>query len=152
MKGMPFGRIWISVSVVLFVLEGLGHWLINGTLQTSELMPWRGQPTGVGWGLFVLVAIIGGFAYSYVFLQGYGGRGVGEGVRFGLWITLLASVTFNLALASVLPLRVIAVVEFIVVDLVSYVVAGVAAGMIAGTPERRVSDASQAAGGRSAAA
>ncbi|MGH9486559.1 MAG: hypothetical protein ACRD04_03085 [Terriglobales bacterium] len=154
MKGMPFGKIWIAVSVILFVLEGLGYWLINGTLQSSELMPWRAAPGAVALALFVLVAIIGGFAYSYVFLQGYRGRGAVEGVRFGLWLTLLASVTFNLALAAMLPLRVVATAEFIIVDLVSFVVAGLAAGAIAGTHTVEVREAAagvQPASGRAAA-
>ncbi|MGH9476295.1 MAG: hypothetical protein ACRD1C_08170 [Terriglobales bacterium] len=146
MKSMPFGKIWIAVSVILFVLEGLGHWLINSTLQTSELMPWLSHPTAVSWCLFVLIAIIAGFAYSYVFLQGYRGRGAGEGVRFGLWITLLASVTFNLALAAMLPVRPVAAIELIIIDLVSYVVAGYVAGAMAGkSAQERVAGAQSAA-------
>ncbi|MGH9413051.1 MAG: hypothetical protein ACRD0Y_04855 [Terriglobales bacterium] len=141
---MPFGKIWIAVAVILFVLEGVGHWLIRGTLATSELMPWRSRPDAVGWGLLVAVSITFGLAYTYVFLQGYRGRGIGEGIRFGLWLTLLLSVTFHVAGMVMLPVRISATVEMIIIDLVCYVVAGIAAAAIAGAGARQPTVASAA--------
>lgn len=145
MKGIPFGKIWIVTAVILFVLEGAGHWLMRGTLATSELMPWRATPNTEAWILFVVIAIVGGLAYTYVFLQGYRGKGIGEGIRFGLWLTLLASVTFNLAAMATLPVRVVPTVEFIIVDLVSFVVAGIAAAALAGTGASKPASASSVA-------
>ncbi|MGH9466450.1 MAG: hypothetical protein ACRD1Y_03755 [Terriglobales bacterium] len=147
MKGKPFGKIWIAVAVILFVLEGVGHWLLRSTLATSAIMPWRTSLHAITWGLFVAVAIVGGLAYTYIFLQGYRGKGIGEGIRFGLWVTLLASVTFNVAAAAMLPVRIVPTVEFIVVDLVSFVVAGIAAAALAGSgaQTRQSSSASMAA-------
>ncbi|MGH9415445.1 MAG: hypothetical protein ACRD01_02350 [Terriglobales bacterium] len=126
------GKIWLATSLILFVLAtGLAP-LLRTTLVNNGDVPWNLQLSAAGWILWVLGAILGGLAFSYIFLQGYRGRGLWEGVRYGLWVTLLVSVVDNLKLAAILPTGRRLPIEFGAVGLLSFVVCGIAAAAIAG--------------------
>lgn len=126
------GKIWLTTSVILFaVATGLAP-LLRSTLINNGDVPWNVGLSPVGWILWVLAAILGGLAFSYIFLQGYRGRGMAEGVRYGLWVTLLVSVVDNLKLVAILPTGRRLPIEFAVVGLVSFVLSGIAAAAIAG--------------------
>lgn len=132
MKTNGFAKIWIAVTVIAFLLESSFGRLFQTSLINNGLVPWRLQPAASGWGVLAVGALVGGFAFAYVFLQGYQHGGWVEGFRFGLWVTLLASVPENLGYAAMLPLGRRIPVEFIGADLVTFVVCGVVAATIAG--------------------
>lgn len=133
MANGKFRNIWLAVTVLSFLIEaGVGE-LMHGALTNNGLVPWRLQPDAQAWFALAVAAIVGGFAFAYVFLQGYKGRGMAEGVRFGIWVTLLASVPENLGYAAMLPEGRRLPLEFIGGDLLTFVVCGAVAALIAGS-------------------
>ncbi|HVA62659.1 MAG TPA: hypothetical protein VNF74_02955 [Terriglobales bacterium] len=136
MKTNSFAKIWIAVTVIAFLLEAA----VGRTMQTSLInnggVPWRLQPEASGWAVLAVASLIFGFAFAYVFLQGYQRGGWVEGIRFGFWVTLLASVPENLGYAAMLPLGRRIPLEFIGGDFVAFVVCGIVAATIASNSAR----------------
>lgn len=87
---------YVMSAIVVFVFVFLYEWLFHGMLmggmyaETAEL--WRSQADMqskfhwmlIGQALFALTV-------SYIFTRGYEGRGLMEGVRFGILITLFTA-------------------------------------------------------------
>lgn len=126
-----FGKIWASTAVLSFLIEGGFGQLRRGLIAHNAIVPWH-APDLHSYLKWIVVAIVGGFAFSHFFLQGYKGQGWMEGVRFGIWITLLVSVTEVLGFWGELSMGRRLPVAFIVSDLVTFMVCGVVAALIAG--------------------
>ena len=133
MRHKNFGRIWLPVFIVTLVLESVGHMLTRSSLQANGLVPWVMQKSPATWAGPLVGALAASLAFTYIFQQGYTGRGIGEGIRFGLWTTLLASVPWVLGLSSSLPIGRRIPCEFILIDLITLVAAGITAAALAGS-------------------
>ncbi len=127
-----FTKIWIVVAIVSAALHMALEMLMRPSFANNQLMPWHVQPNASGYLVLAAATIVLAAAFAYIFLQGYRGGGAAEGVRFGIWATLLASVPANLAYAAVLPEGRRIPVEFIAIDLVTLVACGVVAATLAG--------------------
>src|SRR6185437_9684141 len=90
-KGNKFGRIFLVVFIVGTIIEFCGAMLMRPALEANGGVPWRTDLTALGYVGFLLIGIIYAFSFTFIFLQGYRGHGPVEGVRFGIWATLLAS-------------------------------------------------------------
>jgi len=131
MRGNQFARIWLVTAVLMFAIEGAMGQLMKPSMDNNELVPW--QPVGGhAVALFAAASVLAALAFTSIFLKIYRGGGWAAGARFGLWVTLLASVGNALALAALLPIGRRIPVEMIGADLVTLVVCGAAAGALAG--------------------
>lgn len=124
-------KIWVATAVLSFLIEGGFALLRRGLIAHNAIVPWH-APDLHGFLKLAVVAIVGGLAFSYIFLQGYKGRGWMEGVRFGIWVTLLASVPEVLGFWAQLSMGRRLPLAFIVSDLVTFIICGGVAATIAG--------------------
>ena len=131
-RNQNFTKIWIAVAIVSFVLHFCLELLIRPSFANNQLMPWHVQPNASGLMILIAATIVLAVAFAFIFLQGYRGGGAVEGVRFGIWATLLASVPVNLAFGAVLPEGRRIPAEFILIDLATYIACGVVAATLAG--------------------
>lgn len=135
MKGNKFGRIFLVVFIVGTIMEFCGAMLMRSALEANGGVPWRTDLTALGYVGFLLIGIVYAFSFTFIFLQGYRGHGPVEGVRFGIWATLLASVAPNLSYGLMLPEGRRIPVEFIAVDFITFLVVGAIAAALAGKTE-----------------
>ena len=86
---MNNGRFIITFIVVFIVYMILG-WILNDAILNWEGV--EGMKAEMGAGSYIL-GIIGGlifaFMFCFIFIKGYEGKGIGEGFRYGLYISLL---------------------------------------------------------------
>ncbi len=94
----------LAVFVYLFLAEGIFHTYIMGDFyqQSQDLL--RGE---AGAGDFIIWMILGflilAFGFCYIFTKGYENKGMGEGVRFGLYVGITFSVSASLINYAVFP-------------------------------------------------
>ncbi len=86
---MAFVACYVVGQVIGFLVHGV--WL-NPTYEAlAAIFRPKAEMDSMMWLMFVSSAIAL-FAFCYVFTKGYEGRGVAEGVRYGLWLRLLVGI------------------------------------------------------------
>lgn len=76
-----------------------------------------------------LGCLIQGFGLGLIFTKGYENRGLGEGVRFGLFITFFLAGMYVL-MYGIAPYTVQGVISYIVADGIMYIGAGVVLSLL----------------------
>jgi hypothetical protein len=86
-------KFWIG-CVVVFVAMEVMMFLIHGVILASAYEAtkeiWRPDMQSQMW-IYQVLSVIGAFFLTFVFSKGYEGKGVAEGVRYGLYIGIWMS-------------------------------------------------------------
>jgi hypothetical protein len=126
---------WVITSVVVFIaaqiLEFIIHYLIlGGTYQaTSHLWRPEAEMNQMMWMMW-LTGLIWAFLFVYIFAKGYEGRGIMEGVRFGLLIGLFYSLPMSLGSYVTIPMPFSLALNWFIFGMIEIVVLGVLAALI----------------------
>ena len=88
-----FGLAFLACFVVSQVLGFLIHGVWLAPTYESLASVWRPNAEMESlMGVMPLTAAVLVFAFCYIFTKGYEGKGVMEGVRYGLWVALLCAI------------------------------------------------------------
>ncbi|MFH1017221.1 MAG: hypothetical protein V1798_03440 [Pseudomonadota bacterium] len=85
----------VAVFIVGQFLEYLLHGVFLRSLYESTQSIWRPDMMDKMW-MFRLSGLITSFLLTYIFVKGYEGKGLGEGLRFGMVLGLFVSVPMAL--------------------------------------------------------
>jgi hypothetical protein len=80
--------------------------------------------------LMFAVGVLASFVFTYIFVKGYEGKGLWEGVRFGIVISLFSTVPTGLGAWMIFPVPVPLVVMWIVNGLLLNLVSGIIAAAV----------------------
>jgi hypothetical protein len=89
-------RFWIAV-VVCYVVNQIFGFLIHGVwlqpvyASLADSFRAKAEMDQMFWMMFLTSAALI-YAFCYIFTKGYENKGIGEGVRYGLWIGLLVAI------------------------------------------------------------
>ena len=99
------GLATLAVFVVLSLVDGVFHGLMMADTYQAMQSVWRPDMAGKMWLMNVLTLFFA-FMFVYIFTRGYEGKGLLEGVRYGILISLLTGVTgmFNQYVVYPIPL------------------------------------------------
>src|SRR2546425_10045266 len=127
---------WLLASVAVFVAIGVLEFLIHGVLlsdlyrQTASV--WRPeaemrQMMWIFWGGDLVFAPF----FALIYVKGYekGKPGLGQGVRYGLYVGAMLSVMTGFAWYVILPIPPGLAVYWFLASLVEFTVLGVVAGL-----------------------
>jgi hypothetical protein len=129
---MNWSRFFIAF-VVIYVVGGLLNFLMHGVLlmESYEAIQsvWRPDMDRLMWIQWVTPLFLI-FFFLYIFARGYEGKGIMEGVRFGLIIWAFVSIPMTYGQYMLYPLPYSLVWKWLAADLVSFVVFGILAAAI----------------------
>jgi hypothetical protein len=119
--------------IVLNVLNFLIHSVIlrETYLKLVETGMMRGEDAGTMWIYFVTSLVIA-FFFTLIFSKGYEGKGVGEGVRFGLYAGLLMATPFAYDTYASMPIPYALALQWFLYMTVEYVILGVVVAAVFG--------------------
>jgi len=80
--------------------------------------------------LMFAVGVLASFVFTYIFVKGYEGKGLWEGVRFGIIISLFSTVPTGLGAWMIFPVPVPLVVIWILNGLLLNLVSGIIAAAV----------------------
>jgi hypothetical protein len=123
----------VTVFVVMFVLEFLIHGvLLPGVYRQTPLL-WRtqaemGQMVWIFWFGYLVFAPF----FALIYVKGYekGKPGLGQGLRFGLYMGAMLSVLHSFAWYVILPIPLALAFYWFVAILVEFIAMGLAAGLV----------------------
>ena len=129
---MNWSKFFITF-VVLYVVGGILNFLIHGVILADTYAAidgvWRMDMDRLMWLQWVL-PVFSIFFFIYIFARGYEGKGVMEGVRYGLIIWGFISIPMSFSQYMVYPIPYSLVWEWIISDLVVLVIMGILTAVI----------------------
>ena len=118
---MAFVACWVVGQVLGFLIHGV--WLSETYKSLASLWRPEAEMNSMMW-IMMLDSAVLVFAFCYIFTKGYEAKGVMEGVRYGLWVALLASIPTSFDWYVILPMPLSLSVKWAVSGVVYFVVLG----------------------------
>lgn len=129
-------KFWIAFVVVYIVLV-LTNWVIYdallGPMFTSEPMASMMRPAEEGkmWIHFMTAAFVA-FFFTLIYSKGYEGKGIGEGVRYGLYVGMLMAVTMAYDSYAAYKMPYPLAMQWFLYGLIQYIILGVVVAAVLG--------------------
>lgn len=127
-------KLWIGFVVVFVVLSVIDYFvysvLMASTYESVSHL-FRPEAETKMWIIFVSYVFLA-FAFTFIFSKGYEGKGILEGVRYGIWVSLLMILPFNYMTYAVMPIPYAMAFWGFVYGTVEMVLAGIALAIVFG--------------------
>jgi hypothetical protein len=121
----------IAVFLFVYVAEFLFHGFFMKDAYLARMDLLRPEAEAMAYMPFMALGfLILAFGFSFIFVQGYEGRGVAEGVRFGLYAAIAFGVSAHLINYAVFPLPKNWVVSWIIGESIIIMLAGAVIALI----------------------
>jgi hypothetical protein len=124
---------FILAGIAVFVIIQATDWLVHGVLLSgwyAEIKGvWRPDMMDLMW-VMMLGSLFFSFMFVYIFTKGYEGRGIMEGVRYGLLIGLLVNVSGMLGQYFMYSIPLAMALTWIGYGIVEMMIAGAATAAI----------------------
>ncbi len=124
---------FLAAALATYVAVQAMELLINGVFMKSanESLKslWRPDMMSRMWVMYV-VGVVVALLFTYIFVKGREGKGISEGVRYGIIIWLFVSVPMLVSMWVMLPIPYIIVLRWILFSLVEMLVAGILVAVI----------------------
>ena len=128
-------KFWITLVVVFVVMEVLSY-LIHGVMlaETYAAEPLKSifrseeEMGGMMWIMF-LMDLVWVYFFCFFFAKGYENKGIGEGLRYGLYIGLFTQLTFAYWSYTMYPLTYGIVLQWFIYGMIVCLILGVVASL-----------------------
>lgn len=121
--------------VVVFVLSEIMMFLIHGVILASTYEAtkdlWRADMESLMW-IYHVLAIIGAFFFTFVFSKGYEGKGMMEGIRYGLYIGIWMGAGMAYGTYSMIAIPYSMALQWFFFSILECVIYGIALAMVFG--------------------
>ncbi|HNX23611.1 MAG TPA: hypothetical protein PKG60_06155 [Spirochaetota bacterium] len=118
-----------AIFIIFQICDFIIHNLILGEIYMSMMNVWRPDMMSLMW-IMYLTTFIMSYLMMFVFVKGYEGRGILEGVRFGIILGLMISVSGAFYQYAVYPLPFSLIIQWAIYGLIEFILAGIAAAAI----------------------
>jgi hypothetical protein len=129
-------KFWIGFVVVFVVLAVLDIFvnavLLKSTYEDESMKQlWR-SPEDMKIGVFFIVYLFEAFFFTLIFSKGYEGKGIVEGLRYGIYVGLLMSVPMAYGSYGAMPITYSLALQWFLYGLIEFAVLGVVIAMVYG--------------------
>jgi hypothetical protein len=124
---LGFIAVLVVFEVVSFVVNGV--MLMSAYEATKSL--WRPDMMSLLW-VFHVIMVIGAFFFVLVFSKGYEGKGIMEGIRYGLYIGIWMGVGYAYGTYGMIAIPYSMALIWFVTTVIQYMLAGIVVAVIFG--------------------
>jgi len=129
---MNWKRFWVA-SLVTYVVVQAMDFVINEVFMKSanESLKslWRPNMMSRIWLMYVIGALVA-LLFTYIFIKGREGKGITEGVRYGIIIWLFVSLPMGVSMWVLLPIPYMIIFRSLLFGLLEMLVAGILVAVI----------------------
>ncbi|HCV42506.1 MAG TPA: hypothetical protein DGH68_03410 [Bacteroidetes bacterium] len=122
-----FVVVFVLMEIMMFLIHGM---ILSSAYQATQAL-WRPDMMSLMW-IYHVLAIIGAFFFTLVFSKGYEGKGVMEGVRYGLYIGIWMSAGMAYGSYAMINIPYSLALQWFLYGMIEYIVYGVALAMVYG--------------------
>lgn len=124
---------YVAASLAVFVVGQLLGYVIHNVILKSTYDSlkslWRPDMESKMW-IMILVGFIVSFLFTYIFTKGYEGKGIAEGLRFGLVIGLFTSIPMAYDSYVTLPIPYLLALQWFIYGTIATIILGVVAAAV----------------------
>ena len=125
---------FVVTFILLEVLDMLIHGVILMNTYQSMQNIWRPDMMQLMWVLHV-VKIVVAFLVTFIFSKGYEGKGMAEGLRYGLYIGVLLSIGMAYGTYAMIAIPYALALQWFIYGVIEYILVGVALALVFGKKE-----------------
>jgi uncharacterized PurR-regulated membrane protein YhhQ (DUF165 family) len=129
---MNWKRFWVA-SLVTYVVVQAMDFVVNEVFMKSanESLKslWRPDMTSRMWVMYV-VGVLVALLFTYIFIKGREGKGIAEGVRYGIIIWLFVSVPMSVGMWVLLPIPFMMIIRWMLFGLLEMLISGILVAVI----------------------
>ena len=125
-----FWMAFIAVFVTGIILNMVVYGLVLGS-AFSSLRVWRTDMQSLQW-IYPVITLVGSFFFTLVFSKGYEGKGIAEGIRYGLYIGIWLSIGMAYGTYAMVDVPYGMTLEWFILGVLMYIVMGVVASLVYG--------------------
>ncbi len=121
--------IFIAMAVLNMIIHGF---ILSSTYQTDEvskIMRPASEMNSMMW-IYYVVYIIQAFFFTFFFSKGYEGKGIMEGVRYGLYMGLLMATPMAYASYAMYPMPYSLALQWFIYGIIQYIILGVIIALV----------------------
>ena len=119
---------FVIASVVVFVAVQVMEFIVNGLIMKDQYESlkslWRPDMASKMWLMYV-VGVLVAFLFTYIFVKGREGKGIAEGIRYGIVIWLFVAIPMSLWFWAMFPVPFKISLWWMVFSLIEYIIAGI---------------------------
>lgn len=132
MKKVLIGFVVVFVAMIVcsYIVDGL----ILGSTYESLNSLWRPDMQSKMW-IYYVIMVVGAFFFSFIFSKGYEGKGIMEGVRYGLYIGIWMSIGMAYGTYAMIAIPYSLALQWFIYGVIQYVVYGVLLALVFGKKE-----------------
>lgn len=123
------GKFWLTVVALFVVFSALDfvfHSLVMAPYYAATKELWRSEEAmGKMMPFMWLVTLLSSYFFVRVFSKGYEGKGIAEGIRYGLYIGAWFGLSMGLGTYTVMPITGAIAIGWFLITVVECVVAGI---------------------------
>ena len=116
-----FVVVWVLGQVISFLVHGM--WLADTYLAMGDVFRPEDEMNSMMW-MMICGSLLYMFLFCYIFTRGYEGKGIGEGVRYGLLMGLFLSIPSAVDQFVVYPLTANLAVIWFVTGVIAFMILG----------------------------
>ena len=127
MKKVLIGFVVVFVAMIIcsFIVDGL----ILGSTYESLKNLWRPDMQSKMW-IYYVIMVVGAFFFSFIFSKGYEGKGIIEGIRYGLYIGVWMSIGMAYGTYAMIDIPYSLALQWFIYGIIQYVVFGVLLALV----------------------
>jgi len=118
------------VFVTAMILDLVIYNLILGSAFKS-LTIWRPDKDSLAW-IYPVITLVGSFFFTFIFSKGYEGKGIVEGIRYGLYIGIWLSIGMAFGTYGMVAMPDGLTLQWFLLGVVTYIVMGIVAALVYG--------------------
>ena len=121
--------IFVTMNVLSYIIHGV---ILSGFYQSDEMRNvWRADMDSKMW-IFYLVYVFVSFFFTLIYSKWYKGKGIIEGVQYGVYIGFLMSVPAAYSTYAMIPMPYSVAVQWLIYGLIQYIIMGILIAAIYG--------------------
>lgn len=127
-------KIWVGFGVVFVLYSALSlfmHGVLLSPIYDQVASLYRGPEDMKMWVILVTYLFFA-FFFTFIFSKGYENKGIAEGVRYGLYISLMMNIPAAYATYATMPVPYALAIQWFLYGTVVTVICGVALALVFG--------------------
>ena len=123
--------------IVIFILWNVLDYVVHGVIlssayQSEDVMKLMRPDMQSKMWIFYVTSLIMAFFFTLIFSKGYEGKGITEGIRYGLYVGLLMATPMAYSSYAMYPLPYSLVLQWFIYGIIHYVILGVVLAAVYG--------------------